>query len=541
MRALSLRQPRDLLGTLPVIGRLFRPDLNGPAPAIGRYAHRSFLRRYKWACYLALTLFALMYGFAFAIFGRYLMVQLTFPLAILTGLTLWVLPDFAAPPERLLGGLLTGYLFALLCWPDYVALAVPGLPWVTAVRLLGYPLAFVLLISVAMSATFRARLAEILSAAPIIWKLMVAFIAIGFLTLPLSSNLLASINKFIVAQMAWTTTFFASVYLFVQPGRVRRFAYCLWGITLYVCAIGLYEARYSKLPWAGRIPSFLKIEDEQVQRVIAGIARASTGVYRVTSKFGISLGLGEFLAMALPFILHLMVTTRRGWVRFGTAASLPLIFFISLKTDSRLAFIGFFVSLLLYGFAWAVTFWRRNPRNVLAPAIVLAYPFLISAFLALSFLWRRLEVLVWGGGAQQSSTDSRKTQYEMGMHILMKNPIGHGMGEGASSLGYVSRGGILTIDTYYLAVALEYGIIGFFIYYGMFAYATWRAGRVGFETRDPDVMFLMPVSIAFINFLIIKSVFSQQENHSLAFILLGITISLLWRHRQQTQGKALLP
>lgn len=535
VRSLQIRRP-----SLPSLSSLRwrrKPAEGAPAPAIGRYAHRSWLRRHKAMCFIVLTLFSLIYGFAFAIFGRFLFVQLTAPLVVLAGITLWVLPDMDRAPDKLLGKTFTAFLFALLCWPDYIAFAVPGLPWVTAIRLFGAPMALTLLICVSVSARFRARMGDILSAEPLIWKLLVAFTVIAGLSIALSRNIPASVNKFVVAQMAWTAVFFISCYVFVQPGRVRTLSKYLWAISIYCCIIALYEVRYSKLPWAGRIPWFLKIEDEQVLRVLGGLSRAFTGVYRVQSKFGISLGLGEFFGLALPFILHLIVTSRRWSVRIAGLLTLPLIFFITLKTDSRLAFISFVASMLGYLLFWSYRYWRNNRESILGSALIFGYPVGFAGFVALALVWRRLEVLVFGGGAQQSSTDSRKEQYRMGFRLLRRNPIGNGIGEGAQTLGYTAPDGTITIDTYYLVVALEYGVIGFLIYYAMFLWATWRAARIGLNSRDPDILFLVPAAIALTNFVISKSVFSQQENHSLAFMLLGMVIALSWRAREQLRSR----
>jgi hypothetical protein len=35
------------------------------------------------------------------------------------------------------------------------------------------------------------------------------------------------------------------------------------------------------------------------------------------------------------------------------------------------------------------------------------------------------------------------------------------------------------------------------------------------------------------NFFVIKSVFSQQDNHPLVFMMLGMVVALVWRIQQQ--------
>jgi hypothetical protein len=108
--------------------------------------------------------------------------------------------------------------------------------------------------------------------------------------------------------------------------------------------------------------------------------------------------------------------------------------------------------------------------------------------------------LIWGGGAQQSSTDSRKERYAMGWRILKRNPVGHGhghghghgIGESATTLGYRVQDGKLTIDTYYLAVELEYRVIAFVIHSGMFLCGVFRSAKVGLTTHEREIVYLVP-------------------------------------------------
>lgn len=504
-----------------------------PTVPIGRYTGLTWARRHRRLCYSALILFGLVYGYYFAIYGRYFLVYLLYPLVPLMLGVVWLLPDTGQAPVTLLRRLLFTFMVALLCWPDYLAFALPGLPWITAIRLITVPMAVLLLISLSASKIFRNEMKETLAAAPWIWWLYAAFMAMGVVTLPLSGEITASLNKLTVSQLAWTTIFFVSVWVFRDPRKVSLFGVVLWMIVLFQLPIVLYEIRHQLLPWAGRIPWFLVVEDENIQKLLSGAnARSAGGIYRVQSKFTTPLGLGEFLALATPFVIHQMMWARLLFVRLAAAVTIPLIFYIVMNCDSRLAVIGFFMSMLLYVLAWGVMRWRSNDRSLFGPAVVIAYPALFSAFIALSLVWRRLEVMVWGGGAQQASTEARKTMYREGIPMVLKNPIGHGMGQGAEVLGFRNPAGTLTIDTYYMAVALEYGVIGFVAFYGMVGYAIYKCGRWIYDAPSRETAWFAPVGIALANFFIIKSVFSQQENHPLAFMLLGIVVAMSWRAQQ---------
>ena len=511
--------PSTLTSTL-TVDHVRLPGYRAPAPV--------WLRRSAWTVLVAGALF---YGVAWGLFGSGLLLQLAVPLLLLMILCVWLLPDTGRPPARALEWLLFGFLVALLAWPDYLALALPGLPWITAIRLMAVPLAVVMLLCLSVSAAFRRDVMNTLNAQPAIWRLVVAFAVIALLSVGVSRYPTLSINKFVVAQLYWTLIFFAAVAVFWRPRRARWLVYLLWAFALYVCAIAMWEWHVQGLPWADHIPSFLKVEDEAVQRILSAKSRAATGIYRVQAKFTTPLGCAEFLAYAMPFVLHLMATARWWIVRLAAAASVPLIFHVISLTDSRLGMVGFFASLLLYTLAWAVLRWRDVKGSLFGPALTLAYPAVLAGFIAATFFVGRLRALIWGTGAQRFSTESREAQVAAGIPKVFSEPWGHGIGQGAEVLGFRNGAGVLTIDTYYLAVALEFGVVGFVIYYGIFFGGILHGGRAAFRARSRDTLVLIPLTIALINFFIIKSIFSQLENHPLVFALLGATVALIARVR----------
>lgn len=519
--------------------RAARPEPDGPwggqealaagGVRLGRYSGRGWLYRHRVIAMAALAVLAFVYGMAFAVYGRFLLLQLLIPLFVMAAVAVWVLPDTGRAPTRLLDRLVIAFLVALLCWPDYLALALPGLPWITAIRLVGVPMVTVLLICLSVSRGFRAELTEILAGFPIIGRLVITFAVIGLLSIGLSRHPSDSVSKYLVSQMSWTAVFFAAVFVFSRPGRVTMFARLIWGIVILQLLTGIWEAKNSRVPWAGHIPSFLKVEDEAVLRILAGGARAATGIYRVQTRFTTSLGLAEFLAFSLPFVLHITVTTRSLWVRLFGVATVPAVFWLVVKTDSRLGAIGFFLTLLIYLLFWGANRWSTNKQSLFGPAVTIAYPVMFVGFILATFYVGRLRAMVWGTGAQAASTETRQAMYRAGVPMILQNPIGHGVGEGASTLGFYNGAGVLTIDTYYLAVGLEYGVVGFLVFYGMFLTAIWRSGTTAFRTTDPEIAYLAPIAIAFVNFVVIKSVFSQQDNHSLIFAMLGMVVALVAR------------
>src|SRR3546814_7777365 len=129
--------------------------------------------------------------------------------------------------------------------------------------------------------------------------------------------------------------------------------------------------------------------------------------------------------------------------------------------------------------------------------------------------------MVWGGGAASYSTQARIEQYQKGLGLVMENPLGYGIGRGSVTLGFTNPEGVETIDTYYLLILLEYGVLGFLIFSGLFLTGIWKAGRTLFDLgpTDREVSLLIPLIIAMSNWLIIKSIRSEEHTSELQSLM----------------------
>lgn len=86
----------------------------------------------------------------------------------------------------------------------------------------------------------------------------------------------------------------------------------------------------------------------------------------------------------------------------------------------------------------------------------------------------------------------------------------------------------MTIDNYFLSIALDFGVIGFFVFYAIWLIAIFRGGRIGVEETDYTRMWMIPAVLSLTNFFVIKTVFSQQEGHSVPFAILAMVVAMIW-------------
>ena len=490
-------------------------------------------KRGTWLLIALLAVLCLPYGFFYALFTPYLMVMFVSPVAILAALVIWALPDLKRAPTGALAPLAFTFLTALILWPNYLAIALPGLPWITMIRLTAFPLTLVLLVCTSISAEFRQRLAEALNATPVIWKALFGLAVIQCLSIAFSSNPVASVQKLIVAQTAWTAVFFASVYVFLKPGRVERWAIIVWLMALIVGTLAILEARQMRPLWGAYIPNFLKVEDEVVQRILAGSSRSTTGQYRTQATFSTALGLSEYCALAMPFVLHFAVEGKRNFARIAAALTIPFLLYVILLTDARLGLLGFFLTLMGYLFLWAVLRWAQTRQSLAGPATVLVYPILFLVFAASSFLVGRIRTKVWGTGQYNASNLARMNQAEAGLPMILDHPAGHGIGQGSSALGYTNAAGVQTIDSYFLLVGLDVGILGLVAYLTLLGAGIVYAVKYLFlpEARSRETRLLIPLAVCVVNFAAIKVFFANDDNHPLIFMVLAAISALVYRVR----------
>jgi hypothetical protein len=521
---------------LPFLGN---KHAGGASDVLAQYRRFSPSLPVRLACAAVLFVLTFAFGVTYAATFPYALMPHMVPAVGLTALVIWALPDSERAPVGALPPLFFAFTGAMYLWPNYLAIALPGLPWLTMLRLFGTPMTLLLLVCVSMSASFRAKITAAMTVDPFVWRLFVAFATLQVLSVGFSSEPANSVAKVFISVTNWYAVFFVGLYVFGKPGMATRWMLLLLFCTLVLCGISIWEAALGAPPWAGHIPPFLRVDDPAVQRTLSGVARAGLAARRVAATTAHPLILAEFLGLMVPFAVHILLQRYHVLLRIAAGLSLPLIGWCINLTDSRLGVGAGLLSVIIYLFFWASLRWARIRDSILAPAIVLAYPVIFSLFIVATFAIGRLRAEVWGGGATQPSTQARIDQWDGGIPRILRRPWGYGTGRGADVLGFTNPSGTLTIDTYYLSMLLEYGVLGFLIYFGMFLRAIWVGGRAGISERATgELLLLIPLTIALVNFVVVKSVLSSEANHPMIFIMLAAVLALTLRVRQADAAAA---
>jgi len=478
----------------------------------------------------------LFYGLAFTLLPPQIFMYLGAPILLLALLIIWALPDVGRGPVRLLSGLFFLYLVVLILWPNYLALQLPGLPWISFRRLVAFPFAFIFLICLSVSHRFRDELSDVLRTAKPLTYMMIAFTIVQFVTIFLSPSITSSLNSTINHWFGTTALFFAAAWVLAQPGKAEKFINWSLATAFILCLIGVVEAYMQKVIWADYIPSFLQVGDEAVARILEGKLR--DGRYRVTTTFSVSLSLAEYLALITPFVLHRLLRSTRVERMLVWAAFDVVLLAIIYSTQSRLGILGWIIAHAFYGCVWGFRRWSRSRSDIIGPAISLFYSVGAALFIIGMFTVPAIRNRTIGGGSSGFSDQSRIDQFAMMWPKLFQNPIGYGAGSSGEVLGYRSPGGLLTVDSYVITTLLDHGVIGFALYFGMLIYGGVKLTRIAFRSHDDHMNLALPIATALLVVFQVKLVLSQPDNHPFIAMLLGLAAVIIWRHERSERERA---
>ncbi|CAM3090908.1 hypothetical protein SPAN111604_03070 [Sphingomonas antarctica] len=480
----------------------------------------------------------LFYGLMSAIFPVFLYMYMAMPLVIIAGAVIWALPNTDRFPERSIEAFFWIFLFAQLLWPNYIALALPGLPWITINRLVTAPLALLFLYSMSVAPRLRTQIRDVLINTPIVTRCFLGLLALQLFTLPASTEIADSFNKTIDQQIQWNLVFFVSCFVFTKDGRARKFFVLYPWLVIFLCAMSVFEWKQSAVLWADHIPAILAVGDESVQRVLQGTARAATGIYRVQSIFTTSLNFAEVMAWSTPFFVYWGLYAKRIPIRVASLLFLAPLFWCIRNTDSRLGAVGFFATFIVYFGIYGIRRWTRTRGDILGPAITLSFPLAGSMFFLATFVSNSFHAIIFGNGAQAASNEGRALQWASLWPKLGSWPFGYGTGRGAETIGSMNLAGVLTIDSYYINLLIEYGVIGFLCWLGIILGSAANAVKWSMRETSEEARMLTVMATYMIVYFIIKGVLAGDESNAICYMILGMIAGTAWRIKQRLEGHA---
>ncbi|WP_292960645.1 O-antigen ligase family protein [Novosphingobium sp. UBA1939] len=519
-----------------IAARLPSSDRDGlPAFTLGNYHPPERGLLFKVVTGLGIFLIAALIGAAIGGLPINLIAIPLLPVVVLSLIIIWVMPENNHPPVRFMTATFFAYLVAVVLWPYYLAVQIPGLPLIEIRRLLIVFSVLAFLLCFSTSSKFRKQLTAIALESRVEVKFLWAFVAFQALSIPLSPYLAQSMQTFVKNQLGWTATFFIAAYVMVRKGNIDLFSNIVRILAIVLAIMGYFEFRNQRILWADHIPSFLKVSDPTMAMLLD--PRFRSDEYRIVGPFSTSLSFAEFMAMAMPFFLHYIFYGRKMWLRAVCIVANALVFYAILLTQARVGIVGVLVAHGFYVAIWTIDKWRQDRSNIIAATLLYAMPILAALSMATVLSVPRLRVMTIGGGTHAASTEGRLEQMRAAIPLMIKRPvIGYGPGQGGRVLGYTNPAGEASIDSYVLMAALSYGVVGFIvmaIMHGLFAA---KAIAVG-QKRFGETSAALPAATGIVVWMVDKIVLAQEDSVSFVYMLMALVAAAAYRLQIEGDGK----
>ena len=488
--------------------------------------------------YALLILFAMLMGFFIAV----LPIQAVFipitPIVLLFLVALWMAPDVDPQLDNSIIGGYFVFFYVALIWPNYIAFNLPGLPWVSLQRLVMFFVLGLGLYALASSSRMRGEVKEVLTSQTLMFRLFVAWVVLQLIMELVTGG--TTMTRWIHYQIVWNFLFLISAWVHCRPGMpVRLHNAILIGCAI-TAAITIPELLNERPIWADNIPAFLGVDPTMLSILQSTQGRSGDGLYRARSIYMTSVNYAEFISVFLPFVLHAVMTAKTPVIRVLAILLLALLFVAALLSNARSAMVGFIVGIPFFAAIWAVRRFKTgaSERDIIGPASVWAMPVAGLVVAAAVLFIGRVRVRVLGGGQHQASNDGRGAQWDMALPEIFKNPFGYGVDMAGEIVPYTNLAFVPTIDAYPINLLIDYGVLGFLLFVGLFITAIVVGVRSYWRAENDDEMIAGPAAGAIMGFLVSRLILSAEGAQFIAFALAGMILAIHWRQEQRAAANA---
>jgi O-antigen ligase len=455
---------------------------------------------------------------------------------------LWVLPDLPTAPDTLIRRMLLVALIVNLIIPTYYTVQVASLPWISARRVVTFPLIVLFAITFSTSRDARRRIAEVIAGNRLTALCVFGFPIAAFLSVFTSIAPAASMSALVDMLIEVYSFFVLILYVIKSDEDVEFLVRLIMWCALFVSAVAPLDTFLHKHTFVAILPQAivnnLLANNPTFASMMTGQSRA--GLYRAASIFGNALSFAEFEAIMTPLALVFAMNGRTwkdrslGGVLF--VACLLGIFF----SGSRGGYVSAIAGLAVLGAVWVIRSYRLDVTS-LKPAVggSLSGAGLILLILAILFV-PAVHNRVLGGGAEEQSNEGRRIQWEMATPKLIRNPLtGYGFELAGEIVGYrpcdICN---LTVDSYVLSTLAETGILGFATFFGSIVISAFFGLRRYIFDQTWAGSLAGGLACALVAYFTNKLVLSQRENINVINIMVGCIMFLNYHFIKDTVGKS---
>lgn len=434
-----------------------------------------------------------------------------------------LIPSEASPPFHWLRRLLYALVLVAAIWPSYLSYHdLPG-PDVNPTRLLYWSLVALWFFWLVASSELRSLLVSRIGHFKPFVILLIAYLSWLIVASLFSEEIYYSLHYSIKLMIGPVLLFLIALSILRDRRDVDTVFLLLVVGALIACLVGFWEAAKKGNVFYDIVPSLFPqgtaAADFWAEKLAGDKSRA--GAYRVMATFSHPLTFGEHLVLCLPLAVYLVGYARQRLIRLVGLVSTPALLVGIYLSHTR--------STLLAGgvvMASVVAFLgMRAMRQRKSFGISVAGAFsLVTLVLGLLLMTGLVTELVVGrNAAEAGSSMARLTMLERGSTLVMTSPVvGYGPALGAYKLGFLPGMSTLTIDNYYLSVAMETGLLGLLLFLGLLAYPITKGFFASIAMSGGDGARISVIVAALLAFSVVKVALSLTENLEIVFLLIAL-------------------
>ena len=437
-------------------------------------------------------------------------------------LALFVPADTVAPRASI-RRLLSVLLVVWVAWPSYLSYhGLPG-PGVNPTRLVYWSLVGLWFFWFVASRDLRMQLSARIATFRPFFLMLWLYLGWSLLCAILSESPFHSLYYLVKLMVGPVLIFFIALSC-LRDRRDVDFALMLMVVAALIASgVGMLEAVKKTNLFYEIVPSLFPQGDEGAEFWAEKLAsdKSRAGAYRVMSTFTHPLTFGEYLALSLPLAVYLVMFAKQGWRRLLGLIALPAIMVGLYVAHTRSPLLAAGVVVLgLSGFLGALA--MRQKRSFAVSAVGF-FVLVALAFSVVAFVGFAMELAAGRNVEEAGSTFSRIVMFQRGIALTLDQPlVGYGPGLAAFTLGYLPGFTVLTIDSYYLTVAMESGLPGLALFLGLLGYPIIRGLITSLRSPWKDGARVAVIALALLGFAVVKSVLSLTSNLDAVFLLIAL-------------------
>lgn len=450
------------------------------------------------------------------------------PLSLLYFNQTW---DFKAP-YRLLHLLFVAMVASFILWPRFLAFNFGG-PDITPSRIVNALLLCVWAL-VLLSPSYRKEVYGLVRGMGIWTWLLASYvlfrIASSFASEAPLLSLYQTANEILTAVLILPI----ALSLYRDRSRLDTLIAGLFLAGVCVAVLAIIEKLAGHNLFANLHIPGMHMDGEWVQQSLRDKMRA--GQYRAQATFMHPLLLAEFMTFEIPLALYYIAHPRWHWRLLGGIA-----FFLfvagAVATGSRAALVAIPPMILM---SIVLLSLRRSPGSrggALWIMTLLTLCLCVAAgIVVLAMGLVDLSVITGRNAHEISSTYSRLMMFNRGLPLIAEQPfVGYGPGLSGAMVGLANAHGEVTIDNYYLSLALDSGLPALLAFMALSFGLAAKGYLTALRNVSREGLLCGLLAISLVGMLIVKSILTIPHNAPLLYLIFALvtTIPMLLNEKEE--------